>query len=237
MPDINLDLMSHELRTPLNAIIGYSEMVSEKIEDAQSKEDLQRIYQSGQHLLTLINDILDISKIESGKMELYLEDFSIRGLIKEALATAAPLIAKNHNQLHLELAPDLGIMRADIMKVRQALLNLLSNAAKFTLNGSITFNVRRLHEHGEDWLLMSVRDTGIGMTREQQRKIFEPFSQVDASTTRKFGGTGLGLTITQSFCEMMGGSISGSSVKDEGSTFVIRLPAVVQELLDEDDDS
>ncbi len=222
--------MSHELRTPLNAIIGYSEMLFEEAENEQSLKDLRRIHASGQHLLTLINDILDISKIESGKMELYLEDFEVSELVEDTLATAEPLFSKNNNQLVVEADPGVGTMRADLTKVRQSLLNLLSNASKFTKQGTITFRVRREHVDGEDWIVMSVQDTGIGMTESQQKKIFQPFSQVDASTTRKFGGTGLGLAITRSFCEMMGGSISGSSAEGVGSTFTIRLPAVVPDL-------
>ncbi|MCA9716070.1 MAG: response regulator [Myxococcales bacterium] len=231
--------MSHELRTPLNAIIGYSEMLFEEAESEQGLKDLRRIHASGQHLLTLINDILDISKIESGKMELYLEDFEIGDLVEDTLATAEPLLARNHNELAVDLDPNAGTMRADLTKVRQSLLNLISNAAKFTTNGTITFRVRREHDGGEDWVVLSVQDTGIGMTQEQQKKIFKPFSQVDASTTRKFGGTGLGLAITRSFCEMMGGSISGKSEEGVGSTFTIRLPAsvpepsVIEELNDE----
>ncbi|MCA9688751.1 MAG: response regulator, partial [Myxococcales bacterium] len=228
--------MSHELRTPLNAILGYSEMLFEETTDPQAREDLRRIHASGEHLLTLINDILDISKIESGKMELYLEDFEIRSLISETIATAEPLIERNENRLALDVPPSIGLMHADVTKVRQSLLNLLSNAAKFTSKGTITLTALREREPGGDWIVISVRDTGIGMTPEQQQRIFEPFSQVDASTTRKFGGTGLGLAITRSFCEMMGGTISGVSEQGVGSTFTIRLPAVVSEGSEEVDE-
>ncbi|MCA8963128.1 MAG: hypothetical protein KDC38_21540, partial [Planctomycetes bacterium] len=182
------------------------------------------------------NDILDISKIESGKMELYLEDFEIRSLISETIATAEPLIERNENRLALDVPPSIGLMHADVTKVRQSLLNLLSNAAKFTSKGTITLTALREREPGGDWIVISVRDTGIGMTPEQQQRIFEPFSQVDASTTRKFGGTGLGLAITRSFCEMMGGTISGVSEQGVGSTFTIRLPAVVSEGSEEVDE-
>jgi len=191
--------------------------------------------------LSLINDILDISKIESGRMELYLEEFELRNLVDDTLATAEPLFAKKQNTLNIAIADDVGSMRADFTKVRQCLLNLLSNAAKFTSNGTVTLRISRETDHAsKSWIVMAVSDTGIGMTQAQQAKIFEPFSQVDASTTRKFGGTGLGLAITSSFCEMMGGSITGDSKQGVGSTFTIRLPVEVQDLpehpADDDDD-
>ncbi len=228
--------MSHELRTPLNAILGYSEMLYEEAQSESEIEDLRRIHHSGQHLLSLINDILDISKIESGRMELYLEEFALQSLVDDTLATAEPLFAKKNNTLKLDIAEDIGSMRADFTKVRQSLLNLLSNAAKFTKEGTVTLRMQRVSDEAGEWIVMSVTDTGIGMTVEQQAKIFEPFSQVDASTTRKFGGTGLGLAITRSFCEMMGGSITGESEQDVGSTFTIRLPVEVQDLPDQQSD-
>ncbi len=229
--------MSHELRTPLNAILGYSEMLYEEASSESEIEDLRRIHHSGQHLLSLINDILDISKIESGRMELYLEDFSLQALVDDTLATAEPLFAKKNNTFKIEIASDVGSMRADFTKVRQSLLNLLSNAAKFTQDGTVTLCIQREQgADGAEWIVMSVTDTGIGMTEAQQAKIFEPFSQVDASTTRKFGGTGLGLAITRSFCEMMGGSITGDSEQGVGSTFTIRLPVEVQDLPDQQSD-
>ena len=222
--------MSHELRTPLNAVIGYSEMIAE---DARSQghlrylEDLRRIYISGQHLLQLINDVLDLSKIESGKMELHLESFELRAVVQDAALQIQPILEKNHNEIHLEIDPDLGILEADITKVRQIISNLLSNAAKFTQNGKITLQAQRTKHYGLDWVVVAVTDTGIGMTTEQMTHIFEEFTQGDSSTTRKYGGTGLGLAITRRFCEMMGGQIQVSSVQGSGSTFTVQLPAAV----------
>lgn len=222
--------MSHELRTPLNAVIGYSEMIAE---DARSQghlryiEDLRRIYMSGQHLLQLINDVLDLSKIESGKMELHLENFELRAVVQDAAVQIQPILEKNHNEICLEIDPNLGILEADITKVRQIISNLLSNAAKFTLNGKITVQARRTVHYGLDWIVVAVSDTGIGMTTEQMTHIFEEFTQGDSSTTRKYGGTGLGLAITRRFCEMMGGQIQVSSVQGTGSTFTVQLPAAV----------
>ncbi len=222
--------MSHELRTPLNAIIGYSEMLIEEAEDlgcADAVPDLQKIRAAGQHLLALINDILDLSKIEAGKMELYLEDFDVAQTVGEVASTVAPLVEKNANRLELDLAPGLGTMHADLMKVRQSLLNLLSNAAKFSHQGQITMAVRRESVGGQDWIVFRVSDTGIGMTPEQKARVFQPFTQADASSTRRYGGTGLGLTITKRFCEIMAGEITLESEIGRGTTFAIRLPADV----------
>ncbi|MDQ2800713.1 MAG: response regulator, partial [Armatimonadota bacterium] len=220
--------MSHELRTPMNAILGYSEMLQEEAEDQGLEDftpDLQKIQSAGKHLLALINDILDLSKIEAGKMELYLEDFDIAGVVGDVAATVQPLIAKKNNSLIVHCPDDAGKMRADLTKVRQSLFNLLSNAAKFTENGEITLDVVR---DGGDWLF-TVRDTGIGMTAEQTAGLFEAFAQADASTTRKYGGTGLGLAITRHFCRMMGGDATVESAPGSGSAFTLRLPAVVRE--------
>jgi signal transduction histidine kinase/DNA-binding response OmpR family regulator len=220
--------MSHELRTPLNAIIGYSEMLQEEASDAGQDEfvpDLQKIQTAGRHLLALINDILDLSKIEAGKTELYFESFSIPALVTELESTIKPLAAKNDNTLVVRADPELGTMHADLTKVRQSLLNLLSNACKFTKVGTVTLEVERREADGSEWINFSVKDSGIGITKEQMNKLFQPFSQADASTTREFGGTGLGLVITKKFCEMMGGTMGVSSVRGEGSTFVITLPA------------
>jgi signal transduction histidine kinase/CheY-like chemotaxis protein len=217
--------MSHELRTPLNAIIGYSEMLTEEMEDASHTElipDVQKIHGAGKHLLELINSILDLSKIEAGKMELYLETFDIAVMINDVAATIQPLINKRSNTLIINCPRDIGTMRGDITKLRQSLFNLLSNASKFTENGKITLTVKRQ----ESFTIFSVADTGIGMTPEQQGNIFQAFSQADASTTRKYGGTGLGLVITQKFCQMMGGSITVDSTFGEGTTFTIMLPEV-----------
>jgi CheY-like chemotaxis protein len=224
--------MSHELRTPLNAIIGYSEMLQEDAEDLGHSDivpDLEKIRGAGKHLLALINDILDISKIEAGKMELYLETFDIAQLVAEVESTIQPLIEKNKNRLEIFCHPELGTMHADLTKVRQALFNLLSNACKFTEQGTITLTVDRQDETPvrPPHFIFQVRDTGIGMTLGQVQKVFQAFTQADASTTRKYGGTGLGLAITRHFCQMMGGEITVNSKVGEGSTFTIYLPIEV----------
>lgn len=220
--------MSHELRTPMNAIIGYSDMLLEEAEEQgleSLKEDLHKINGAGKHLLGVINGILDLSKIESGKMDLYLEDFEIAGMIRDVVATVQPLAGKNRNALELRCSDNIGSMRADLTKVRQGLLNLLSNAFKFTENGTVLLAVGRETEGGSDWITFRVADSGIGMTPAQLQKVFEPFTQADASTTRVYGGTGLGLSITKKFCEMMGGDIAVESAVGKGTTFTIRLPA------------
>ncbi|MDH4207903.1 MAG: response regulator, partial [Anaerolineae bacterium] len=220
--------MSHELRTPLNAIIGYSEMLAEDFQDEGLEDfvpDLQKIRAAGRHLLSLINDVLDLSKIEAGKMELYLETFEVSRLVDDVVSTAQPLLEKNANTLGVRCADDLGTMHADLTKVRQSLFNLLSNAGKFTEQGTITLDVARETVDGADWVTFRVSDTGIGMTPEQVEKLFQAFSQAEASTARKYGGTGLGLAITRRFCQMMGGDITLESELGVGSTFTIRLPA------------
>ena len=222
--------MSHELRTPMNAIIGYSEMLTEEAEDLGQEDfipDLQKINAAGKHLLALINDILDLSKIEAGKMDLYLETFEIQGMVRDVATTMQPLVNKNANRLEIDIAAEAGSMHADLTKVRQTLFNLLSNACKFTREGVIDLHIRREQVEARDWLEFRVRDSGIGMSPEQARKVFEAFTQADASTTRKYGGTGLGLTITRKFCELMGGSIHVESELGKGTTFIVRLPAVV----------
>ncbi len=222
--------MSHELRTPLNAIIGYSEMLQEEAEDlgfADFIPDLQKILAAGQHLLALINDILDLSKIEAGKMDLFLETFDIVPMVQDVGTTIMPLVEKNANTLAVHCPDNLGTMRADLTKVRQALFNLLSNACKFTTRGTITLAVSREMVDGATWMTFRVSDTGIGMTPEQMGKLFQAFSQAEASTTRQYGGTGLGLAITRHFCQMMGGDVTVESAVGQGSTFTIRLPAEV----------
>jgi signal transduction histidine kinase len=229
--------VSHELRTPMNAIIGYSEMLQEEAEDRGQKTlvpDLQKINIAGQHLLALINNILDLSKIEAGMLELYLETFDINKILIDIVSTSEPLIKSNGNTLEVNREAGLGSMHADLTKVRQCLLNLISNAAKFTKQGTISIDVNRKRINGTgingtDCIVFSIRDTGIGMTHDQMKRIFEPFSQADASTNRKYGGTGLGLAITKRFCEMMGGDIQVHSEYGKGSTFVMRLPAQVTE--------
>jgi signal transduction histidine kinase/CheY-like chemotaxis protein len=228
--------MSHELRTPLNAIVGYSEMLQEEAAAQHLDsfgEDLGKINASGRHLLALINDILDLSKIEAGKMELFLENFELNALIDEVASTIQPMVEKNSNKLLIECSADLGGMRADQVKVRQALFNLLSNAVKFTHDGSITLNAERERMDGVDWVIFRVADSGIGLTPEKIVRLFQDFTQADASTTRKFGGTGLGLALTRRYCQMMGGDVTVRSAPGEGSTFTIKLPAIVSEVKSE----
>ncbi|TAG91157.1 MAG: HAMP domain-containing protein [Oscillatoriales cyanobacterium] len=239
--------MSHELRTPLNAIINYSEMLQEDAQDSGSEDflpDLERIQTAGKHLLDMISDILDISKIEAGHVTLYLENFDVATMVEEVMTTAQSLVEKKGNSLALKTKGELGMMYADQPKVRQILLNLLSNAAKFTEEGVITIGIERMkteksrptrkHKNNDDSspgsqytaqvLVFRVSDTGIGMTEEQLQQIFKPFIQADASTTRKYGGTGLGLTISQRLCHILGGEISVESEDGKGSTFTVSLP-------------
>ncbi len=279
--------MSHELRTPLNAIIGYSEMLQEEALDLDQKgfvPDLEKIHGAGKHLLGLINDVLDLSKIESGKMTLYLEDFDVARLVNEVAATVQPLITKNRNKLEVECAAELGTMHADVTKVRQTLFNLLSNASKFTEKGVIRLDVGKngppsprpsplgrggivgsasakgaglvdrevanaspspggegrgegerstIQADHASRITFKVSDTGIGMTPEQLSKLFQAFTQADASTSRKYGGTGLGLAISRKFCQMMGGDITVTSEHGKGSTFTVVLPAQVKEVTPE----
>jgi signal transduction histidine kinase/DNA-binding response OmpR family regulator len=220
--------MSHELRTPLNAIIGYSEMVLEEAEDSGQVAvvpDINKILAAGKQLLGLINAILDLSKIEAGKMELYLESFSVPVLADEVASVIRPLVEKNGNKIKVSLDPAVQSMRADQTNVRQTLYNLLSNASKFTSKGLISLDVRLLPD---DRISFAVSDTGIGMTAEQSARLFEPFTQGDASTSRKYGGTGLGLVISLRFAKMMGGDIVLRSVPGEGSTFTLTLPRIVE---------
>ncbi|HEV3061127.1 MAG TPA: ATP-binding protein [Vicinamibacterales bacterium] len=219
--------MSHELRTPLNAIILYSELLQEEAADLAQQSfitDLQRIQSSGKHLLELINGILDLSKIEAGKMGVLIEQFEIRGMIDELVGTVSPLIHKNNNLLTVNCDARLGLMSADLTKTRQILLNLLSNASKFTRDGSITIDARPAEMGGRESVEFVVTDTGAGMTLEQTRKIFEPFTQADVTTTRKYGGTGLGLALVSRFCQLMGGHVSVESQLAKGSRFIVHLP-------------
>jgi signal transduction histidine kinase len=225
--------MSHELRTPLNAIIGVSEMLREDAEAAQADlEPLDRVLGAGRHLLALINDILDLSKIEAGRMELELEDFALAPLIDGVVKTIEPLAAKNENRVAVNCDGAIGRLHADQMRLRQALLNLMSNANKFTERGTISVDARHGQENGRDWVTIAVADTGIGMTPEQMGKLFQEFSQASSSTASKYGGTGLGLAISKRFCQMMGGDITVASEPDRGSTFTIRLPmmAAIEDL-------
>ena len=222
--------MSHELRTPMNAILGYSEMLMEEAEDLEQEDfipDLKKIHQSGIHLLALINDVLDLSKIESGKMEAFAEEIDLDMLIDEVSATAHPLFEKNKNSLIIERGKDIGMAYQDIIKLRQILFNLLSNAAKFTHEGTITLHVNRTEQAGVNWLTFAVSDTGIGIAGNKIEHIFEEFAQADDSTTRYYGGTGLGLAISKRFCELLGGDLSVHSELGKGSAFTIRIPAIL----------
>ena len=218
--------MSHELRTPLNAIIGITEMLREEAQELGEQdflEPLERTTRAGRHLLALINDILDLSKVEAGRMELNIESFDVREMIEDALGMVQPMADKNTNRVVLDTPEPLGRMSSDMTRVRQIVFNLLSNACKFTENGTVTVHCRS----GDDWIEVEVTDTGIGMTEEQQARLFQEFSQADASTTRKYGGTGLGLAISQRFAEIMGGRITARSAPGEGSVFTLHLPRTV----------
>ncbi|HEY3052706.1 MAG TPA: response regulator [Thermoanaerobaculia bacterium] len=229
--------MSHELRTPLNAILGFSEMLQEEAVERNLQDfngDLQKISTAGKHLLGLINDILDLSKIEAGKMELHLETFDVCSLIAEVASTIEMQVAKNDNTLEITcIPPNIGVMRADLSKVRQGLFNLVSNATKFTHRGQIKVEAERQVMDGSEWITFRVSDTGIGLSSEQIVRLFQSFTQADTSTTRKFGGTGLGLALTRRFCQMMSGDVTVHSVLGKGSVFTIKLPAMVHEFVGE----
>jgi adenylate cyclase len=218
--------MSHELRTPLNAIIGLTEMIvtnAARFGTEKALEPLRRVNAAGTHLLSLINEILDLSKIEAGKLELNFEPVNLARLIDEVIGTAGQLAEKNQNRIVVEAKENLGALNADPMRLRQILLNLLSNAFKFTKEGEVTLRARRVAE-GRDWIELAVADTGIGMTAEQQAKLFEEFSQADRTTAQRFGGTGLGLAITRKLARMMGGDVTVTSEPGRGSVFTVRLP-------------
>ena len=219
--------MSHELRTPLNAIIGYSEMLEEEAAErglADIAPDLAKIRLAGRHLLALINDVLDLSKIEAGRMQLAVEEFDVAALVAEVTLTVRPLVEANHNRLEVRCPDDVGVMRGDLTRVRQILFNLLGNAAKFTQRGSVTLDVAPLRVQGRELVEFAVADTGIGLSAEQQSRLFRSFAQADASTSRHYGGTGLGLAISQRLAEMMGGEIRVRSALGSGSVFSARLP-------------
>jgi PAS domain S-box-containing protein len=225
--------VSHELRTPLNAIIGYSEMLAEDAKEQGHERylpDLQKIRDAGRSLLALIADVLDLSKIEAGRMPLHLETFDVPKMVHDVTDTLAPLVARNRNALEVDCPEALGTMHADVTKVRQCLFNLLGNAAKFTENGTIRLVVSREQSPSRDWFLFRVSDTGIGMSQQQIERLFEAFAQAEATTARRFGGTGLGLTISRQLARMMGGDVTVSSELGEGSTFTVVLPAQVTEL-------
>ncbi len=223
--------MSHELRTPLNVIIGYSELLQDELGDLGHEEflpDLTRIRDAGRHLLATVNDLLDLSKIEAGRMDLEPETFIVSSMLDSLASEVCPLIEQNQNILHVHVAEDLGTICADPAKVRKVLFNLLHNAAKFTEHGQITLSASREKRGEEEWVVFQVRDTGIGMSPAQTRRLFEPFTQADPSATRRYEGTGMGLAISQRFCRMMGGEITVESEPGQGSTFTVRLPAVVR---------
>jgi len=222
--------MSHELRTPLNAIIGYSEMLEEETRDTGKVEnvlDLKKIQTAGKHLLALINDVLDLSKIEAGKMGLHLETFDVPQVIEEMVTTLQPAVAKNANSIHVHLAENVSVMRADITKVRQILFNLLSNACKFTDHGTISVDVDQIKVEERVWIQFRVSDTGIGISAKQKENLFHEFAQADASIARKYGGTGLGLAITHRFVQLMKGQINVESEPGQGAIFTVQLPAQV----------
>ena len=219
--------MSHELRTPLNAVIGYSEMLEEEAVDSGQKAfipDIRKIHTAGKHLLQLINDVLDFSKVEAGRLEFLLETFSVPGVVQEATVMVQPMLGKNRNSFSVHVADGAREMHADATRLRQCLFNLLSNASKFSEGQSVRLEVEPSSRGGREWLVFRVRDTGIGMAPEQLQRLFQPFTQADASTTRKYGGTGLGLAITRRLCNMMGGTISVESIPGQGSTFTMELP-------------
>ena len=232
--------MSHELRTPVAAVIGYTQLLEEEVGDLDVSgthtilDDIRKIRGSAHHLLNLINEVLDLSKIEAGKMELQLEEFELGPLMDDVIETVSGLVKKKSNQIVADFNPgNLGRMRSDPVKLRQCLFNLISNAAKFTENGQIVLHARRepgTQAKGSDRLRVSVSDTGIGMTQEQMDRLFTRFTQADSSTTRRFGGTGLGLALTKSFCSLLGGDISVSSEPGRGTRFEFCLPADVTEL-------
>ena len=223
--------MSHELRTPLNSIIGLSQMMTEhapRFGTEKAIEPLERVLNAGRHLLALINDILDLSKIEAGRMDLHLESFPLMPLIDDVARTIEPMATKNGNRIVIDCRPELGTLHADQTRVRQTLLNLASNANKFTEQGTVTIAAQAQRNDGRDWITIAVADTGIGMTGEQMGKLFQEFSQASSATASKYGGTGLGLAISRRFCQMMGGDITVESETGRGSTFTIRLPRIVE---------
>ena len=223
--------MSHELRTPLNAIIGFTEILREDARDLRREDELEpldRVHSAGRHLLALINDILDLTKIETGRMELHLESFPLGPLIEGVAKAIEPMASKNGNRLIVDCPAGLGIVHADQTRLRQVLLNIANNATKFTEQGRIIISAQPQRIDERDWIIIGVTDTGIGMTEEQIGRLFQQFFQADTSFTRKYGGAGLGLAISRHFCLMMGGDISVVSEPSKGSTFTIRLPRVVQ---------
>jgi signal transduction histidine kinase len=221
--------MSHELRTPLNAVIGFSEILLDEVDDddknSRKKADLKRINSAGKHLLSLVTDVLDLSKIESNHIELKIEEFDLNEMVREVVATVQPMVAEKKNKLVVKCPPNLGIVSTDQTKLRQAALNLLSNAAKFAREGTITLSVRRRKRQAGDWIEIQVQDTGIGIAESEIGRLFQNFGQANRSTSTKYGGTGLGLALSQKLCALMGGGISANSELGQGSCFTIRVLA------------
>jgi len=231
--------MSHELRTPLNAIIGYAELLLEDAEHSDDdvlKSDLAKVRSAAQHLLVLIKDILDLTKIEAGKIELDLAEINVSDLVNDVQHSVQPLVVKNDNEFVIDCDENAGVIIADVLKLRQALLNLLSNAAKFTTHGRISIQVKRFEENNTEKIIFCVSDTGIGLNKKETVKIFDAFTQADSSTTREYGGTGLGLAISRNFCQLMGGDLTVTSEKGTGSTFTILLPVKVKDITQSDDE-
>ena len=219
--------MTHELRTPLNAVIGYSELVKDDVENAQHFEyvkDLDKIIVSSKHLLSMIDGILDLSKIEAGKMELYISEFDLPSMLSEMVAMLEQACIKNNTHLSMSIDTDFKNIKTDENKLRQSLINLLSNAIKFSADGIVDFNIIHFKEDGENWLKFTITDNGIGMTEEQCDRVFSPFTQADNSSTRNYGGTGLGLPITKNFCELLGGSVSLKSELGKGTIAILQIP-------------
>jgi signal transduction histidine kinase len=230
---IFLAKMSHELRTPLNAVIGFSEILLDEIEldgkNGRKKTDLERINSAGKHLLSLVTDVLDLSKIESNHIELKINEFDLNDMVREVVATVQPMMAEKRNKFVVKCPEKLGIGSTDQTKLRQAALNLLSNSAKFTENGTITMSVQRRKREAADWIEIQVQDTGIGIAESEIGRLFQNFGQANRSTSRKYGGTGLGLALSQKLCALMGGGISVSSELGQGSSFTIRVLAWMKE--------
>jgi signal transduction histidine kinase len=236
---IFLAKMSHELRTPLNAVIGFSEILLEGVEldgkKGHKKIDLERINSAGKHLLSLVTDVLDLSKIESNHIELKIEEFDLNAMVREVIANVQPMVAENGNKLVVKCSNNLGTVSTDQTKLRQAALNLMSNAAKFTENGTIILSVQRRKSQGGDWIEVQVQDSGIGIASSDIGRLFQNFGQANSATSSKYGGTGLGLALSQKFCALMGGGISAASESGHGSCFTIRVPAWISEQHDGDE--
>ena len=236
---IFLAKMSHELRTPLNAVIGFSEILLDGVEldgkNGRKKADLERINSAGKHLLSLVTDVLDLSKIESNHIDLKIAQFDLNEMVREVVATVGPMVAENGNRLVVKCPPGLGMVSTDQTKLRQAALNLLSNAAKFTQEGTITLSVQRRKRQAGDWIELQVQDTGIGIAESEVGRLFQNFGQANGSTSSKYGGTGLGLALSQRLCALMGGGISVSSELGQGSCFTLRVLAWMPEQVDEVD--